>query len=102
MSTALFSIRVIVLLISFSEKTKALVSMVLRLLARDAKGTLKASRIMQLRQVAMETGDDRFLAGVRIIEEAYQPEVSTQFIRAEIKNENGMWKPCLLYTSRCV
>ena len=75
------------------EKTKALVSMVLRLLARDAKGTLKASRIVQLRRVAMETGDDRFIEGVRIIEEAYQPEVSKQFIRAEIKNENGMWKP---------
>ena len=41
------------------EKTKALVSMVLRLLARDAKGTLKASRIVQLRKVAMETGDER-------------------------------------------
>ena len=75
------------------EKTKALVSMVFRLLARDAKGTLKASRIVQLRKVAMETGDDRFIEGVRIIEEAYQPEVSKQFIRAEIKNENGMWKP---------
>lgn len=75
------------------DKTRSLVSMVLRLLARDAKGTLKASRIVQLRKVAMETGDDRFTEGVRIIEESYQPEVSKQFIRAEIKNENGMWKP---------
>ena len=75
------------------DKTRSLVSMVLRLLARDAKGTLKASRIVQLRKVAMETGDDRFMEGVRIIEESYQPEVSKQFIRAEIKNENGMWKP---------
>ena len=75
------------------DKTRSLVSMVLRLLARDAKGTLKASRIVQLRKVAMETGDDRFMEGVRIIEESYQPEASKQFIRAEIKNENGMWKP---------
>lgn len=75
------------------EKTKALVSMVLRLLARDAKGTLKASRIVQLRKVAMETGDERFMEGVRIIEESYQPEVSKQFIRAEIRDNNGMWKP---------
>ena len=75
------------------DKTRSLVSMVLRLLARDAKGTLKASRIVQLRKVAMETGDDRFMEGVRIIEESYQPEVSKLFIRAEIKNENGMWKP---------
>lgn len=75
------------------EKTKALVNMVLRLLARDAKGTLKASRIVLLRKVARETGNDRFMEGVQIIEDAYQPEVSKQFIRAEIKNGNGMWKP---------
>lgn len=75
------------------EKTKALVNMVLKLLSRDAKGTLKASRIVQLRKVAQDTGDERFLEGVRIIEESYQPEVSKQFIRAEMKNENGMWKP---------
>lgn len=74
------------------DKTQALVNMVFRLLARDAKGTLKASRIVQLRKVAQDTGDERFLEGVRIIEESYQPEVSKQFIRAEIKNENGMWK----------
>ena len=75
------------------EKTQALVNMVFRLLSRDAKGTLKASRIVQLRKVAEDTGDARFMEGVRIIEESYQPEVSKQFIRAEIKNENGMWKP---------
>lgn len=75
------------------EKTQALVNMVFRLLARDVKGTLKASRIVQLRKVAEDTGDERFLEGVRIIEESYQPEVSKQFIRAEIKAENGMWKP---------
>lgn len=74
------------------EKTEALVNMVFRLLARDAKGTLKASRIVQLRKVAQDTGDERFLEGVRIIEESYQPEVSKQFIRAEVKNDNGMWK----------
>lgn len=75
------------------EKTQALVNMVFRLLSRDAKGTLKASRIVQLRKVAEDTGDARFIEGVRIIEESYQPEVSKQFIRAEVKDKNGMWKP---------
>ena len=75
------------------EKTQALVNMVFRLLSRDAKGTLKASRIVQLRKVAEDTGDARFMEGVRIIEESYQPEVSKQFIRAEVKDKNGMWKP---------
>lgn len=73
------------------EKTKALVKMVLRLLARDAKGTLKASRVVQLRKIAEETKSDRFMEGVQIIEEAYQPAVSKQFIRAEVKSENGAW-----------
>lgn len=73
------------------EKTKALVKMVLRLLARDAKGTLKASRVVQLRKIAEETGSERFMEGVQIIEESYQPAVSKRFIRAEVKNENGAW-----------
>ena len=76
-----------------NERTQALVNMVFRLLSRDAKGTLKASRIVQLRKVAEDTGDPRFMEGVRIIEESYQPEVSKQFIRAEVKDQNGMWKP---------
>ncbi|MCM0719346.1 DUF3164 family protein [Parabacteroides sp. W1-Q-101] len=73
------------------SKTKALVKMVLRLLARDATGTLKASRIVQLRKLAEESGNERFIEGVQIIEEAYQPAISKQFIRAEIKNDNGAW-----------
>lgn len=75
------------------ERTQKLVKMVLKLLARDAKGTLKASRIVQLRRIAEEFGDERFLEGVRIIEESYQPEVSKQYVRAEIKAEGGAWKP---------
>lgn len=73
------------------EKTKSLVKMVLRLLARDAQGTLKASRVVQLRKIAEEAGNERLMEGVQIIEEAYQPAISKQFIRAEVKNENGAW-----------
>lgn len=72
-------------------KTQSLVRMVLRLLARDAKGTLKASRVVQLRKIAEEAGNERFMEGVQIIEEAYQPAISKQFIRTEVKNENGAW-----------
>ena len=74
-----------------NEETKALVKMVLRLLARNAQGTLKASRIVQLRKIAEESGNERFMEGVQIIEEAYQPAISKQFIRAEVKNDNGAW-----------
>ncbi len=74
------------------EKSKALVGMVMRLLSRDSKGTLKASRIVQLRKVADETGNPEFLEGVRIIEESYQPAVSKTFVRAEYKDEKGIWR----------
>ena len=74
-----------------NARTKSLVSMVLKLLSRDAKGTLKASRIVQLRRIAEESGSTRFMEGVRIIEEAYQPAVSKLFVRAEMKNGDGMW-----------
>lgn len=78
------------------EKTQALVNMVFQLLSRDQKGTLKASRIVQLRKIADEIGNDRFLEGVRIIEESYQPEISKQFIRAEVKDSNDQWRPVSL------
>ena len=60
-------------------------------LADNAKGTLKASRIVQLRKIAEESNNDRFMEDVRIIEEAYQPAISKQFVRAEMKNGDGMW-----------
>ena len=74
------------------EKSKSLVKMVMRLLAKDAKGTLKASRIIQLRKMAEESGDAGFIEGVRIIEEAYQPQVSRTFLKAYFKNlDTGAW-----------
>lgn len=75
------------------EETRALVSMILKLLAKDKSGQLKASRVIQLRQMAEKVEDERFLEGVRIIEESYQPTETKQFIRAEVKDEEtGAWR----------
>lgn len=74
------------------EKSKALVKMVMRLLAKDAKGTLKASRIIQLRKMAEESGNESFIEGVKIIEEAYQPQMSRTYLKAYCKDEkSGAW-----------
>jgi hypothetical protein len=73
------------------ENSKALVNAVIRLLAKDQRGTLKASRVLQLRKMADETGDERFQEGVRIIEESYQPMATKQFISAERRGDNGEW-----------
>lgn len=74
------------------DKSKVLVSAVLRLLSRDGQGNLKASRVLQLRKMAEESGDDRFIEGVRIIEESYQPTVTKRYIRAEYKDSKGAWR----------
>ncbi len=73
------------------KDSKLLVSSVLKLLSKDAKGTLKASRVVQLRQLAIESGNADILEGVEIIEKAYRPQVSKTFVRAEWKDENGKW-----------
>ena len=69
------------------DKSQALVDMVMRLLAKDAKGTLKASRIIQLRKMAEKSGAPEFIEGVKIIEEAYQPQTSRTYLKAYIKDE---------------
>lgn len=75
------------------EKTQALVSMVLKLLSKDKQGTLKAQRILQLRKLADDSGDEKFIEGVRIIEEAYRPIPTRTFLRADIKDpKTGAWK----------
>lgn len=75
------------------EKSQELVKMVLRLLAKDAKGTLKASRIIQLRKMAEKSGSAEFIEGVNIIEEAYQPQASRTYLKAYIKNKDtGAWE----------
>lgn len=68
------------------EKTSALVGAITRLLARDKHGTIKASRVLQLRKMAEESGDEKFMEGVKIIEESYQPSTTKRFLRAEVRH----------------
>ena len=75
------------------EASRALVKAILRLLSRDEAGNLKASRVLQLQKMAEETGDERFIEGVRIIQESYQPTPSKDYIRAAVRDESGAWVP---------
>jgi hypothetical protein len=72
-------------------ETQSLVDMVLKLLSKDQKGNLKASRVLQLRQMADKINDERFSEGVEIIMDAYAPIPSKQFIRAFKKGDQGEW-----------
>lgn len=73
------------------DNSKALVNAVLGLLSKDQKGNLKPSRVLQLKKLATESGNDLMIEGVSIIEESYRPETSKTFVTASIKNEDGGW-----------
>jgi Protein of unknown function (DUF3164) len=83
------------------EKSKALVNAVLKLLARDNTGSIKASRVLQLRRMAQDSKDEKFIEGVKIIEESYQPTPSARYVRAEVKDERGAWKSIPLAMTDC-
>ena len=75
------------------DATGALVSAVLRLLSRNKAGQIKASRVLQLRRLAEESGSEQFLNGVKLIEESYHPQVSKSFVRIEAKDaDTGEWQ----------
>jgi hypothetical protein len=74
------------------DESSMLVNGILRLLSKDKDGNLKASRVIQLSKMANESGNEKFIDGVRIIQESYRPSASKKYIRAEYKNEKGEWK----------
>lgn len=67
------------------EASGRLVDAVMRLLARDQKGNLKASRVLQLSKMADESGSDTFKEGMSIIREAYRPTPGKAYIRCQVK-----------------
>ncbi len=73
--------------------TEMLVNAVLRLLAKDGKtGTLKASRVLQLRKMAEDSKDAEFIDGVQIIQDAYKPAISKQYVKAQYKDDLNAWQ----------
>ena len=72
-------------------ESKMLVDAILKLLSRDQQGNLKASRVMQLLKMSEESGNAEFIDGVKIIQDAYRPQVSKFYVKAEYKNEHGAW-----------
>jgi len=71
------------------ENSANLVETVMGLLAKDRKGNLKASKVLELEKLAKKSGDQDFIDGLTIIKEAYRPSPSCQFIEVKYKDENG-------------
>lgn len=77
--------------LAIDDNSRALVKVVLRLLSKNAKGELKASRVLQLRKIAAEIDDQKMLEAVEIIEKAHRPSVTASYIVVERKNDQGKW-----------
>jgi hypothetical protein len=70
-------------------ESAALVETIMDLLKKDAKGNLKASRVLELEKLAGRVQNAEFSDGIRIIRESYRPLKSCQFIEVRFKDENG-------------
>lgn len=71
------------------EESGALVETVMRLLSKDRKGNLKASKVLELEQMANKSKNEAFIEGIQIIKDAYRPVPSVQFIEVRYKDFNG-------------
>lgn len=72
------------------EEAAALSEMVMGLLAKDRKGNLKASRVLQLRETANKSGYAKLIEAVDIIQAAYRPVETCQFISVSYKDDKGV------------
>ncbi len=72
------------------EDSAALTEMVMNLLAKDRKGNLKAGRVLQLREIASKSGYPELIEAADIIQAAYRPVATCQFISVSYKDEKGV------------
>lgn len=72
------------------KKTAGLVNQINRLLRPDKKGNLDPKRVLELKQMANEYNDIGLIEGVEIIENAYNPKLSSWYIKASFKNNVGI------------
>lgn len=72
------------------EDAQLTYDLVVKLLARDRKGNLNPSRIIELAQIADRHPNDTFREGVKIIQAAYRSENSSRFVSAAWKDHNGV------------
>lgn len=74
------------------DNSATLVETILRLLAKDQKGVLRASKVLELSKLAEKIDDEEFIEGINIIKNAYRPQESCRFIEVKYKNDEGKLK----------
>ncbi len=70
------------------EKSKRLVGYINKLLKKDQKGNLRASRVVELQNIAEKEDNEDLTRGVEIIRKSYKPVRSRIFIEAETTGAN--------------
>ncbi|GET46477.1 DUF3164 family protein [Capnocytophaga felis] len=71
------------------DNSAKLVDVINRLLRKDAKGNLKASRVLELNKIAEEFNSPEFTDAVKIIAQAYKPQQSAFFVDASYTDAQG-------------
>ncbi len=71
------------------EDSANMLEMVMSLLRRDQKGNLKASRLLELKQLNKKYNNEKFAEGLSILDAAYRPQRTCTFVEAIYKDENG-------------
>lgn len=72
------------------EQSKNLIEVITKLLSKNNKGVLKASKVLELKNLADKSGNKTFIDAIEIIQQAFKPVRSKEFIRCEYKGENGV------------
>ena len=62
---------------------------ILRLLSRDGKGNLKASKILELDKLAARIDDRELIDAIKIIKEAYRPRPTRRFVEVNTRNDTS-------------
>lgn len=88
--------------LAVDDNTAQLVNMLKTLLNdRWKNGQLKAENVLRLRNEADRSNNEEFKRGVKIISDAYKPMRSKDYIRVEVRDENGSWTVIPLNATNC-
>ena len=71
------------------EDSADLIETIMKLISKDRKGNLKASKVLELEQLAQKRNNPTFTEGINIIKASYRPVPTCQFIEVKYKDELG-------------
>ena len=83
------------------DNSAALVETIMRLIAKNNKGVLKASKVLELEKLANKIQSPELLEGLAIIKNSYRPKPTCQFISVALKDDNGNEQQLPLSLSQC-